>query len=91
MTVDLQSHAEAILRTVFIDLHDFDDADIQECLTACAEMFDAGAKAMQEAAIDVCRQYEAFCGDKPLWPDEPRTSISIIDPADLRTKGQDHD
>ena len=82
MTVDLQSHAEAILRTVFIDLHDFDDADIQEVLTACAALFDAGAKAMQEAALHICDAE----GDDAIWG-----QIFPIDPATLRMKGPDHE
>jgi hypothetical protein len=42
-----------------------------------------GARIALEWAVEVCQNYRAFCGDRPLWPDEPGTTISMLDPATI--------
>ena len=76
---DLSKHAEAILRAAFPKAdHDspVQKAIVQAILPACADLFDAGARAMQErCADDADRLYSG-----------PSLSIRAIDPASLRSE-----
>ena len=88
MTVDLQKHAEAILRAAFPNMN-FELTTIAakqpRVLEACAALFDAGAKAMQEAVLDEQVWLEAMQDDFI-----PVSSAFCIDPASLRMKGHEH-
>ena len=86
MTVDLQKHAEAILRAAFPSMN-FELTTIAakqpRVLEACAALFDAGAKAMRKAAaekLDECCEPCLQC----------HTNVAAIDPVSLRMKGHEH-
>ena len=93
-----EQHAEAILVEACcpMGLDDFDPNTRQAILTACAAMFDAGAKAGLDAAlIEIAPQENTGHGKHCCCAEcamiEVADIIRAIDPAILRTKGPDHD
>lgn len=86
MNVDLEQHAEAILRPLGLKLDHIAPHLQKPILTACAALFDAGALAMREAAEKALMH---SCHDDMTRAEECDV-ISATAPATLRTGGS-HD
>ena len=88
MEIDFEKYAEAILRAAFPSMN-FElttmAAKQPRVMEACAAMFDAGALAMREAALDEQVWIEAMQDDFI-----PVSSVFCITPATLRAGGS-HD
>ena len=83
MTIDIEKHAEAILRAAGVRMDDLRyRGDKENILTACTALGDAMALAMREAAsekLDECCEPCSQC----------HANVATIDPATLRGVSRD--
>jgi hypothetical protein len=83
MTVDLEEHAEAIMKAAGSSLRHYTMTGTRAAiLTACTALFEAGALAMQEAAASCAAELQ---GKHPPH-NRIAAAIRAIDPATLKDR-----